>query len=948
MRDAEREEPIVTNTTTDTSRAPAALSLALALALTLITLGAFSPSLWGDFIYDDVLLVGESPATQSIPAALAHWMEPYWGFDEPDAASQRGLWRPMTSLALAVGRAAAGGDPFGFHLVSLTLHLLATLACFRLAARLLRRVTDSAVRAEWAAALAALLFALHPAQVESVAWISAVNDPAWGLLGLLALWRYDIAAAAGRLPVAAGVLTLLALMCKETAVVLLPAFLLVDVAAGRRVDAVRAVVVGAPLLAWYVARVLVFDGVDAGIFREHGDFQMSAGRALGFRLELLGGFLHSTLWPANPEVFRAVQPVLPEGSLTPLIGALWIAGSAAAGVILWRRGMRPGTAGLLLLVLVVLPVVAAPARAGLFPLSDRYLYLGVFGAALAVTAGLAQARSLLPLAVAGAVLPAALAATTWTHQDRFGDEISFRVAGAEDAPENPYVLWGAGRAFLEEYQRTLDIEDLQASYLYFLRSLKGGTVYGDGAFVDDVTLSAPERVGRLEQLIISSPASERRQDPTVMWTADDRLQATLGQITVLTFVEENGGQADYQYPLTIALEARKLWPDEPRLELTIAQLHQRRGEVAAAKEAISKVVRKQPSNTEALLILARVLMREGNLDGARSTLSRAVQLDGNNDTLRLELASVALASKRYDLAERELDVVLASTKRTNVRALVLRAALDTRRDLPVEAMSWLDRALELDPENGAAQKERGLAAVKLGDVDGALDAFARACEQLPDDFESHYTFAALMLQQQPSADAPDATAAAWEQAVVDAMVRAYVLSPRTGEEQLLLQQQIQPFLRGDPDSAFNLAMTLNKQGRGVLALFWLQQVVEWRERWEPSERAENLVKAFTMSGSLYLAAGKPDEALEAFRNAVLSDPSDFRARFELGDLLYNNGDATAAAPHLRRALELFEDSEIAPEMRDAVRGTLEKRLAAITAAAGPPSPGQGADSDPDE
>jgi tetratricopeptide (TPR) repeat protein len=263
-------------------------------------------------------------------------------------------------------------------------------------------------------------------------------------------------------------------------------------------------------------------------------------------------------------------------------------------------------------------------------------------------------------------------------------------------------------------------------------------------------------------------------------------------------------------------------------------------------------------------------------------------------------------------------------------------------------MSWLDRALELDPENGAAQKERGLAAVKLGDVDGALDAFARACEQLPEDFESHYTFAALMLQQQPSADAPDATAAAWEQAVVDAMVRAYVLSPRTGEEQLLLQQQIQPFLRGDPDSAFNLAMTLNKQGRGVLALFWLQQVVEWRERWEPSERAENLVKAFTMSGSLYLAAGKPDEALEAFRNAVLSDPSDFRARFELGDLLYNNGDSTAAAPHLRRALELFEDSEIAPEMRDAVRGTLEKRLAAITAAAGPPSPGQGADSDPDE
>lgn len=924
--------------------APAALRLALASALALLTAVTFSPSLWGAFIYDDVLLVGESPATQSISAAFAHWMEPYWAFDDPDAASQRGLWRPMTSLALAMGRAAADGDPFGFHLVSVALHLLATLACYRLTARLLQRVTRDAVRAEWAAAVGALLFAVHPAQVESVAWISAVNDPAWGLFGLLALWRYDVAAEQGRTPFAAALLTLLALTCKETAVVLFPAFLLLDLAAKRRFDAVRTVVLAAPVVVWYVARVLVFEGLDAGIFREHGDFQMSRGRAFTFRLELLGGFLRHTFWPTDPAVFRAVHPVLPEGSLAITTAGLWVAGSAAAALTLWRRGARLGAAGLVLLVLVILPVVATPGRSGLFPLSDRYLYLGLFGAALTVTTVLVRARTILPLAAAGLALPAALAATTWNHQDRFQDEVQFRVAGAEDAPHTPYVLWGAGRAFIEEYQRTLDIEDLQQAYLYFLRSLKEGTIYGDGSFVDDLDQPAPQRAGRLEQLILNSPATERRPDPTVMWTPDDRLQATLGQITVNTFIEEIDRDSNYRYPLTVALEARKLWPDEPRLELTIAQLHERRGEVEPAKAAISKVVRKQPGNAEALLILARVLMREGDLDSARSTLSRAVQLDESNDALRLELASVALASKRYDLAERELDLVLARTQRTNVRALVLRAALETRRERAVEAMGWLDRALELDPENGAAQKERGLAAIKLGDVSGALDAFARACEQLPDDFECHYTFGALMLQQQPPADAPASTTAAWERTVLDAMVRAYILSPRTGEEQLLLQGQIEPFLRGDPDAAFNLAMTLNKQGRGVLALFWLQRVVEWRDRWEPSKRAQNLVKAFTTSGTLYLSAARSDEALEAFRNAVLADPGDFRARFELGDLLFTTGDTAAAAPHLRRALELFGEADIAPEMREAVRGTIEKRLAAIAGSPGALLPGTGGDS----
>ena len=933
----------------ESRRAAASLRLALAFALSLITAVTFSPSLWGEFVYDDVLLVGDAPATQSISAALAHWMEPFWAFDDPDAAFQRGLWRPMTSLALATGRAAAGGDPFGFHLVSIVLHVLATLACFRLAARLLQRTTGSAVRAEWAAAIVALLFALHPAQVESVAWISAVNDPAWGLFGLLALWRYDVAAGDGKAPLGAALLALLALMCKETAVVLFPAFLLLDFAAGRRLDAVRTTLLAAPLVLWYVARVLVFEGVDAGIFREHGDFQMSAARALSFRLELLGGFLETTFWPTDSRVFRAVHPVLPEDSTAIATASLWVLGVGVAAILLWRRGGPAGRRG------------PGPAGRG-HPAHRRHARPGRPLPALrslplprALRRGARPDRRPRP----GPVRPAPLGPRP--RASRRPREHQLDLPGS--LPGRDLVPRGRRRGRTPHALRALGarvaptLRSTSAPWTSRISSrptstscapLKEGTVYGDGSFVDDLALPAPQRAGRLEQLILDTPASERQPDPTVMWTADDRLQATLGQITVNTFIEEIGRSPDFQYPLTIALAARKLWPDEPRLELTIAQLHERRGEVGAAKEAISKVVRKQPANTEALQILARVLMREGDADGARSTLSRAVQLNGADDALRLELASVALASKRYDLAERELDAVLASTQRTNVRALVLRAALATRRDLPVEAMTWLDRALELDPENGAAQKERGLAAVKLGDVDGALDAFARACEQLPDDFESHYTFAALMLQQQPAADAPPATATAWEQAVVDAMVRAYVLSPRTGEEQLLLQQQIAPFLRGDPNSAFNLAMTLNKQGRGVLALFWLQRVVEWRERWAPSERAENLVKAFTMSGTLYLNAGKPDEALEAFRSAVLSDPGDFRARFELGDLLFKTGDRAAAAPHLRRALELFDDSDVAPEMREAVRGTIMKRLSALEATAGPPLPGLDADSVRDE
>ena len=71
---------------------------------------------------------------------------------------------------------------------------------------------------------------------------------------------------------------------------------------------------------------------------------------------------------------------------------------------------------------------------------------------------------------------------------------------------------------------------------------------GDGTFVDDLDLPAPQRAGRLEQLILNTPASERQPDPTVMWTPDARLQAALGQSTVNTFTEEIARRACEDVP----------------------------------------------------------------------------------------------------------------------------------------------------------------------------------------------------------------------------------------------------------------------------------------------------------------------------------------------------------------------------------------------------------------
>ena len=92
-------------------------------------------------------------------------------------------YRPLFLVWLFVNYQLFGTNPLGWHLSAVLLHLLATL----LAYRLVRALTGEALPA----AMAALLFGLHPVHVESVAWISGVPESlmASALLGSIPLLR---------------------------------------------------------------------------------------------------------------------------------------------------------------------------------------------------------------------------------------------------------------------------------------------------------------------------------------------------------------------------------------------------------------------------------------------------------------------------------------------------------------------------------------------------------------------------------------------------------------------------------------------------------------------------------------------------------------------------------------------------------------------------------------
>src|SRR5690606_17441148 len=83
----------------------------------------------------------------------------------------RRLYRPVVTVALWTQVQAFGEGTFGYHAVSLALHLL----CVFLACGWLRRRHGS-LRREWALLFGLLVFAIHPGRPETVTWISGSTD----------------------------------------------------------------------------------------------------------------------------------------------------------------------------------------------------------------------------------------------------------------------------------------------------------------------------------------------------------------------------------------------------------------------------------------------------------------------------------------------------------------------------------------------------------------------------------------------------------------------------------------------------------------------------------------------------------------------------------------------------------------------------------------------------
>lgn len=206
-------------------------SVKILSVLALISLVAliYYPGLSGSFIFDDTSNIVENPGI--------HMESPSAGAlaEAATAYGNRLPHRPIATISLAFDHWLWDGDPFGFKLTNLVLHLLTTVLVLLLASRLFQLAGEqSSFRAPyWAAFAVAAIWAVHPLQVSTVLYVVQRMEMLAALFIILSLLAFMagrarlVSGVAGGWPLiaVAGFSAFLALLSKETGV-LAPLFML--------------------------------------------------------------------------------------------------------------------------------------------------------------------------------------------------------------------------------------------------------------------------------------------------------------------------------------------------------------------------------------------------------------------------------------------------------------------------------------------------------------------------------------------------------------------------------------------------------------------------------------------------------------------------------------------------------------------------------------------------
>jgi tetratricopeptide (TPR) repeat protein len=335
----------------------------------LICILAYGNSLSGDLLWDDEVQIVKNPTIRDLSNIPSAFTKPFWAFFNTGEPNRTNFYRPLQTVAYTISYSLGGLSPMPYHLTSLTLHTLTSIAVYAICAEL--------GFTPWLALLGAALFATHPIHTEAVSWIAGTPDVACGFFYFTALWAF-LKSDSGRHRtwwISSALLFFPALLAKEMAITLPALILLLTVRPGApTIPLARRIILVVPYAA--IAALYLAMRVHALGFlaTSHTEVQADVLDWITLGIRVFGEYIWRS-WIPYPLVAYHLVPLHLTDRLISTLAGLGII--AALATLAWKHRQRfpEGILWYAAFFLTLVPVFYFKGISNTALLSERYLYI---------------------------------------------------------------------------------------------------------------------------------------------------------------------------------------------------------------------------------------------------------------------------------------------------------------------------------------------------------------------------------------------------------------------------------------------------------------------------------------------------------------------------------------------------------------------------------------------
>ncbi|MGO9527950.1 MAG: tetratricopeptide repeat protein [Verrucomicrobiia bacterium] len=602
------------------------------------------------------------------------WHGVTWAFTQCSVSN----WHPVTWISHMLDCQVYGLNPAGHHLTSVLLHAATTILLFLV----LRQMTG----ALWPSAFVAVVFAVHPLRVESVAWVSERKDVLSGLFFMLTLAAY-VRYARNAFSLGRYLLVVLCfamgLMSKPMLVTLPFVLLLLDYwPLGRIPPTAPRPVLSAlrPLVVEKIPLFVLSIASCAVTIRAQGEAVATISKApvalrIGNAAVSYVAYLGQMAWPVRLAPFYPLfandLPIWKIGSALVLLVGISVA-------VFSLRQKRPWLlVGWLWYVGMLAPVIGL-LQVGNQARADRYTYLPQIGVCLLVAwtardAFSSRRRGHLILGAASLCVIAALMALATIQTSYWRNSMSLWTHALSCTSRNYAACNNLGGVLFERGQAAQAIDEYQ-------KALEIKPDFLEARF---------NLANALASLGRSAEAIEQYQKAFEINPDNANAHNSLGTVLL-----QQGRTADAieQYQ-----QALRIKPDFAQAHYNLGNALVSAGRLHDAIDQYQQALRSKPDYTEALGNLGNALLVAGNVEDAIGHLREVLRLQPNSANAHINLGNALLRAGNVE-----------------------------------DAVGHLREALRLMPDSAVAHYNLGNALLQSGRAPEAIDQYQQALRIKPD------------------------------------------------------------------------------------------------------------------------------------------------------------------------------------------------------------------------